>query len=97
LFLLLDYEIMASQGWGMALGKIKTEAGKKNGNGCWMRRADAKRIANKARRINDKKESNGKRNKSDWIRSRNGNEKYGSRNSNGMDRKSKSLSSKVGQ
>lgn len=41
----------------MALGKIKTEAGKKNGKGRWMRRADAKRIANKVRRANDKKEA----------------------------------------
>lgn len=41
----------------MAYAKVKTEAGKKNGNGRWMRRADAKQAANKARRANDKKET----------------------------------------
>ena len=39
----------------MALAKVKTEAGKRNGNGRWMPRAEAKHAANKHRRKNDKK------------------------------------------
>lgn len=39
----------------MALGIKKTEAGRKNGNGRWTKRAEAKRGAKKARRQNDKK------------------------------------------
>lgn len=38
----------------MAFSKIKTEAGKKNGKGRWMRRAEAKKAANKARRQEDR-------------------------------------------
>ena len=34
---------------------IKTEMGKKNGRGRQMARAEAKKLANKQRRINDKK------------------------------------------
>jgi len=37
------------------MAKIKTEMGKKNGKGRWMPRAEAKKLANKARRQNDKK------------------------------------------
>lgn len=39
----------------MANGRIKTEMGKKNGKGRWMPRAEAKKIANKHRRLSDKK------------------------------------------
>ena len=43
----------------MAYGKIKTEAGKKNGNGRWMPRADAKKASKKVRRRNGKVACNG--------------------------------------
>jgi len=38
----------------MALGKIKTEM-KGTGGGRWMRRADAKKVSKKTRRIADKR------------------------------------------
>lgn len=38
----------------MAYGKLKTEAGKQNGKGRWMPRADAKRAAKKRRRQLDR-------------------------------------------
>ena len=42
----------------MGLGNIKTEAGKRNGNGRYTTRANAKIAARKRRRINDKRTSN---------------------------------------
>lgn len=39
----------------MAYGIKKTEAGKRNGNGRWCPRAEAKKGAKKARRVQDKK------------------------------------------
>ena len=45
----------------MAYGRrLKADhAGAKNGGGAWMKRVDAKKYSKKARRRNDKKETNG--------------------------------------
>jgi hypothetical protein len=39
----------------MAFGHMKTEMGKRNGKGRWMKRADAKHFANRVRRKQDRR------------------------------------------